>query len=63
MKKRLGKKESVFKQGRKKHKSGPILDGSAHDMDYMDTKEAVNEGRQSNETKNLNLDVEVIVED
>ncbi|GKF20950.1 hypothetical protein Tco_0069588 [Tanacetum coccineum] len=37
----------------------------AHSMDYMETKEAVNEGRQSNETKELNLDVdtEVIVED
>ncbi|GKE90338.1 hypothetical protein Tco_1567813, partial [Tanacetum coccineum] len=37
----------------------------AHGMDYMETEEAVNEGRQSNETEELNLDVdtEVIDED
>ncbi|GKF49636.1 hypothetical protein Tco_0142887, partial [Tanacetum coccineum] len=28
----------------------------AHGMDYMETEEAVNEGRQSNETEELNLD-------
>ncbi|GKG50126.1 hypothetical protein Tco_0521226, partial [Tanacetum coccineum] len=59
---------------RKNTKSGPKLDDSsfddldtdlAHGMDYMETKEAVNEERQSNETAELNLDVdtEVIVED
>ncbi|GKA73682.1 ribonuclease H-like domain-containing protein [Tanacetum coccineum] len=57
---------------RKNVKSKPTLDAFddldadlAHSMDYMETKEAVNEGRQSNETKELNLDVdtEVIVED
>ncbi|GKC13404.1 hypothetical protein Tco_1010186 [Tanacetum coccineum] len=72
MKKRLGKKESVSKQGRKNAKSKPTLDAFddldadlAHGMDYMETKEAVNEGRQSNETEELNLDVdtEVIAED
>ncbi|GJW08059.1 putative ribonuclease H-like domain-containing protein [Tanacetum coccineum] len=37
----------------------------AHGMDDMETKEAMNEGRQSNETKELNLDAdtEVITED
>ncbi|GJW26641.1 hypothetical protein Tco_0040452 [Tanacetum coccineum] len=69
--KKLGKKESVSKHGRKNAKPGPTLDGfddldvdSAHGMDYMETEEAVNEGRQSNETKELNLDVdtEVIAE-
>ncbi|GJS84231.1 hypothetical protein Tco_0750772 [Tanacetum coccineum] len=66
-KKKLGKKESVSKQGRKNTKSGPKLDDStfdelnadlAHGMDYMETEEAVNEGRQSNETEELNLDAE-----
>ncbi|GKB16040.1 hypothetical protein Tco_0849963 [Tanacetum coccineum] len=70
--KKLGKKESVSKQGRKNAKPGPTLDAFddldvdlAHGMDYMETEEAVNEGRQSNETEELNLDVdtEVIVED
>ncbi|GKE73073.1 hypothetical protein Tco_1535114, partial [Tanacetum coccineum] len=64
-KKKLGKKESVSKQGRKNTKSGPKLDDStfdyldadlAHGMDYMEIKEAVNEGRQSNETDEINLD-------
>ncbi|GKC78208.1 hypothetical protein Tco_1128982 [Tanacetum coccineum] len=32
-------------------------------MDYMETEEAVNEGRQSNETKELNLDVDTKVID
>ncbi|GKB45059.1 hypothetical protein Tco_0890001 [Tanacetum coccineum] len=70
--KKLGKKESVSKQGRKNAKSKPTLDAFddldadlAHGMDYMETEEAVNEGRQSNETEELNLDVdtEVIAED
>ncbi|GJT01375.1 hypothetical protein Tco_0822544 [Tanacetum coccineum] len=52
MKKKLGKKESVSKQGRKNVKPRPTLDDSAFDkldadgMDYMDIDEAVNEGRQ-----------------
>ncbi|GKE70282.1 hypothetical protein Tco_1528354 [Tanacetum coccineum] len=58
------KKESVSKQGRKNAKPGPTLDDSAfnnldanlaHGMDYMDTEEAVNEGRQSKETGELNV--------
>ncbi|GJR22396.1 hypothetical protein Tco_0970923 [Tanacetum coccineum] len=66
-KKKLGKQDSVSKQGRKNTKSGPKLDDStfddldadlAHGMDYMETEEAVNEGRQSNETEELNLDLE-----
>ncbi|GKA66402.1 hypothetical protein Tco_0766210 [Tanacetum coccineum] len=65
-KKKLGKQDSVSKQGRKNTKSGPKLDDStfddldadlAHGMDYMETEEAMNEGRQSNETKELNLDL------
>ncbi|GJY72616.1 ribonuclease H-like domain-containing protein [Tanacetum coccineum] len=58
----------------KNTKSGPKLDDSgfddldadlAHGMDDMETEEAVNEGRQSNETEELNLDAntEVIAED
>ncbi|GKF32893.1 hypothetical protein Tco_0106093, partial [Tanacetum coccineum] len=67
MKKRLGKKGSVSKQGRKNAKSKPTLDAFddldadlAHGMDYMETKEAVNEGRQSNKTKELNLEVDTV---
>ncbi|GJS50795.1 hypothetical protein Tco_0624157, partial [Tanacetum coccineum] len=70
--KKLGKKESVSKQGRKNAKPRPTLDAFddldadlTHGMDYMETEEAVNEGRQSNETEELNLDVdtEVITKD
>ncbi|GJX04460.1 hypothetical protein Tco_0190376 [Tanacetum coccineum] len=70
--KKLGMKESVSKQGRKNAKLGPTLDAFddldadlAYGIDYMETEEAMNEGRQSNETKELNLDVdtEVIAED
>ncbi|GKF68298.1 hypothetical protein Tco_0197977, partial [Tanacetum coccineum] len=59
-------------EGRKNAKSKPALDAFddldadlAHGMDYMETEEAINEGRQSNETEELNLDVdtEVIAED
>nr|GEV53183.1 reverse transcriptase domain-containing protein [Tanacetum cinerariifolium] len=53
-KKNLSKKESVSKQGRKNAKLGPTKDDSAkldaeldEDIEYMDTQEAVNEGRQS----------------
>ncbi|GKA54407.1 hypothetical protein Tco_0753356 [Tanacetum coccineum] len=49
-KKRLGRKESVSKQGRKNAKPRPTLDAFddldddlAHGMEYMDTEEAVNE--------------------
>ncbi|GJR05985.1 hypothetical protein Tco_0528969 [Tanacetum coccineum] len=68
MKKKLGKKESVTKQGRKNAKPGLTLDDSAFDnldakgMDYMDTEEAINEGRQNKETEELNVthDTEVL---
>ncbi|GJS57124.1 putative ribonuclease H-like domain-containing protein [Tanacetum coccineum] len=59
-------------QGRKNAKSKPTLDAFdnldanlAHGMDYMETEEAVNEGRQSNEIEELNLDADtkVIAED
>ncbi|GJW59299.1 hypothetical protein Tco_0106030 [Tanacetum coccineum] len=71
MKKKLGKKEFVSKQGRKNAKPEPILDDIAfdnldadlaHGMDYMDTEEAVNEGRKSKETEELNVthDTEVL---
>ncbi|GKD91271.1 hypothetical protein Tco_1366778 [Tanacetum coccineum] len=65
VKKKLRKKEYVSKQGRKKAKPEPTLDDSAHDMDYMETKEAVDEGRLSKETEELKLtaDTEVIIED
>ncbi|GJU14283.1 hypothetical protein Tco_1142249 [Tanacetum coccineum] len=61
MKKKLGKKEFVSKQGRKNAKPVPTLDDSAFDnLDAdlahgMDIKEAVNEGRQIKETKELNV--------
>ncbi|GJY57211.1 putative ribonuclease H-like domain-containing protein, partial [Tanacetum coccineum] len=61
MKKKLGKKEFVSKQGRKNAKPVPTLDNSAFDnLDAdlahgMDIKEAVNEGRQIKETKELNV--------
>ncbi|GKB65255.1 retrovirus-related pol polyprotein from transposon TNT 1-94 [Tanacetum coccineum] len=69
---KVRKKESISKQGRKNAKSKPTLDAFddldadlAHGMDYMETEEAVNEGMQSNETEELNLDVdtEVIAKD
>ncbi|GJT27014.1 xylulose kinase-1, partial [Tanacetum coccineum] len=62
MKKRLGKKEHVSKQGRKNIKPRPTLDAFddldanlAHGMDYMDIEEAMTEGMQSKETKELNV--------
>ncbi|GKA41528.1 hypothetical protein Tco_0734188, partial [Tanacetum coccineum] len=66
MKKRLGRKESVSKQGRKNAKPEPTLDAfddlDADGRDYMETEDVVKEGRQSNETKELKLtdDTEVI---
>ncbi|GJS87376.1 putative ribonuclease H-like domain-containing protein [Tanacetum coccineum] len=63
MKKKMGKKESISKQGRKDAKPGPTLDDSAfddlngdlaHGMDYMEIEEAVNEGRTSSKTEELN---------
>ncbi|GKF55447.1 hypothetical protein Tco_0165787, partial [Tanacetum coccineum] len=58
MKKRLGRKESVSKQGRKNAKPKPTLDAfddlDADGRDYMETKDVVKEVRQSNETKELN---------
>nr|GEW13201.1 hypothetical protein [Tanacetum cinerariifolium] len=64
MKKKLGKKESVSKKGRKNAKLRPTLDDSAfddldvdlaHGMDYMETTETVNEGRTSSKTEELNV--------
>ncbi|GJV75629.1 hypothetical protein Tco_1507213 [Tanacetum coccineum] len=62
MKRQLGRKESVSKQGRKNAKPEPTLDDSTfddldadHGMDYMDTEEPVNEGRLSKETEELNV--------
>ncbi|GKC05712.1 hypothetical protein Tco_0997322, partial [Tanacetum coccineum] len=73
MKKRFGKKESVSKQGRKTAKLESTLDDSIvfddldadHGMDYMETKEAVDEGKKSNETGEvkLNADTEEVVEE
>ncbi|GKB15487.1 hypothetical protein Tco_0849410 [Tanacetum coccineum] len=62
MKRKLGRKESVSKQGRKNAKPGPTLDDSTfddldadHGMDYMDTEEPVNEGMLSKDTEELNV--------
>ncbi|GJY27387.1 hypothetical protein Tco_0402113 [Tanacetum coccineum] len=63
MKKRFGKKESVSKQGRKKFKPKSTLDDSTvfddqdadHGMEYMETEEAIDEGRQIGETKEVKL--------
>ncbi|GJR84506.1 putative ribonuclease H-like domain-containing protein [Tanacetum coccineum] len=70
MKKRFGKQESVSKQGRKKSKPESTLDDSTvfddqdadHGMEYMETEEAVDEGRQSGETEEVKLtgDTEVV---
>ncbi|GJY11251.1 hypothetical protein Tco_0379436 [Tanacetum coccineum] len=52
MKRKLGRKESVSKQGMENAKPGPTLDDNKfddldanHGMDYMDTEEPVNKGR------------------
>ncbi|GKC58703.1 hypothetical protein Tco_1086301 [Tanacetum coccineum] len=69
MKNMLGKKESVSKQGRKNAKPGPTLDAfddlDADGMDYMETKDVVKEGRQSNETEvfKLTTDTEEIAKE
>ncbi|GJT03152.1 hypothetical protein Tco_0824321 [Tanacetum coccineum] len=54
MKRKLGRKESVSKQGRKNAKLRPTLDAFddldadlAHGMEYMDTKETVNKKGES----------------
>ncbi|GJX05332.1 hypothetical protein Tco_0191248 [Tanacetum coccineum] len=70
MKKRFGKKESVSKQGRKKSKLESTLDDSTvfddqyadHGMEYIETEEVVDEGRQSGETEEVKLidDTEVV---
>ncbi|GJV82235.1 hypothetical protein Tco_1518105 [Tanacetum coccineum] len=67
---RFGKKESISKQGRKKSKPKSTLDDSTvfddqdadHGIEYIETKEAVDEGRQSGETKEVKLtdDTEVV---
>ncbi|GJZ48479.1 hypothetical protein Tco_0602311 [Tanacetum coccineum] len=58
MKKRLGRKESVSKQGRKNAKPESTLDAlddlDADGRDYMETEDVVKLGRQSNETEELN---------
>ncbi|GKC57730.1 hypothetical protein Tco_1085328 [Tanacetum coccineum] len=68
--KRFGKQESVSKQGRKKSKPKSTLDDNTvfedqdadHGIEYMETKEAVDEGRQSGETEEVKLtdDTEVV---
>ncbi|GKD29720.1 copia protein [Tanacetum coccineum] len=58
MKKRLERKEYVSNQGRKNAKPEPTLDAlddlDADDRDYIETKDVVKEGRQSNEIEELN---------
>ncbi|GJU83005.1 putative ribonuclease H-like domain-containing protein [Tanacetum coccineum] len=70
MKKRFGKKEFISKQGRKKSKPKSTLDDSTvfddqdadHGMEYIETEEAVDKGRQSGETEEVKLtdDTEVV---
>ncbi|GJU72003.1 hypothetical protein Tco_1263408 [Tanacetum coccineum] len=70
LEKKFGKKESISKQGRKKSKPESTLDDSTvfdnqdadHGMEYMETEEAVDEGRQSGKTKEVKLidDTEVV---
>ncbi|GJV13629.1 hypothetical protein Tco_1355170 [Tanacetum coccineum] len=58
MKKRLGRKEYVSKQGKKNAKPEPTLDAfddlDVDGRDYIETEDVVKEGRQSYETKELN---------
>ncbi|GJU17576.1 hypothetical protein Tco_1145542 [Tanacetum coccineum] len=58
MNKKLGRNESVYKQGRQNAKPEPNLDAfddfDAVGSDYLETEDVVKEGRQSNETKELN---------
>ncbi|GJZ01022.1 hypothetical protein Tco_0518983 [Tanacetum coccineum] len=60
MKRKLGRKESVSKQGRKnaKPEPEPTLDAfddlDADGRDYMEIEDVVKEGRQSNETEEFN---------
>ncbi|GJW94113.1 hypothetical protein Tco_0173785 [Tanacetum coccineum] len=60
MKRKLGRKESVSKQGRKNAKLEPeppldaFDDLDADGRDYMETKDVVKEGRKSNETEEFN---------
>ncbi|GKC12739.1 hypothetical protein Tco_1009521, partial [Tanacetum coccineum] len=73
MKKRFGKKESVSKQGRKKAKPESTLDDSTvfddldvdHGIDYMETEEAIGEGKESDETEEVKLtaDTKKVVKD
>ncbi|GKF88340.1 hypothetical protein Tco_0259217, partial [Tanacetum coccineum] len=59
MKRKLGRKESVSKHGRKNAKLEPILDAfddlDADCRDYMEIEDVVKEGRQSNEIEELKL--------
>ncbi|GJX96376.1 hypothetical protein Tco_0352174 [Tanacetum coccineum] len=71
MKKRFRKKEYVSKQGRKKSKPKSTLDDSTvfddqddHGMEYIETEEAVDEGRKSGKTEEDKLtDDTKVVED
>ncbi|GKD68361.1 hypothetical protein Tco_1322451 [Tanacetum coccineum] len=70
MKKRFGKQESISKQGRKKYKPESTLDDSTvfndqdanHGIEYIETEEAMDEGRQRGETEEVKLtdDTEVV---
>ncbi|GKA18538.1 putative ribonuclease H-like domain-containing protein [Tanacetum coccineum] len=68
LKTRIQKMEKKWEK--KNAKSKPTLDAFddlnadlAHGMDYMETEEAMNEGRQSNKTEELNVDTKVIAKD
>ncbi|GJW91064.1 hypothetical protein Tco_0168617 [Tanacetum coccineum] len=60
MKRKLGRKDSISKQGRKnaKPKHEPTLDAfddlDANGRDYMEKEDVLKEGRQSNETEEFN---------
>ncbi|GJY31493.1 putative ribonuclease H-like domain-containing protein [Tanacetum coccineum] len=58
LRRKLGRKESVSKQGRKNAKPEPTLDAfddlDADGRDYIKTEDVVKEERQSNETEELN---------
>ncbi|GKE40179.1 hypothetical protein Tco_1463584 [Tanacetum coccineum] len=60
--------KKLEKKWRKNAKQGPTLDAFddldadlAHGMDYIETEEAVKEGRQNNKTEELNLDADTEV--
>ncbi|GJS87372.1 hypothetical protein Tco_0770008 [Tanacetum coccineum] len=71
MKKKMGKKDSISKQGRKDAKPGPTLDDSAfddlnadlaHGMDYMEIEDEELKATNDNEQLNITNDIVIIEE-